>query len=206
MTDTRDPHKPLRDDVSMLGELLGDTLRARGTPELYATVERIRRIAKEARQQGHALPPLEQPLKALPLDLAVPVARAFSHFLTLANIAEQHHRVRRRRDYRRESQRPQEGSFADVFARLLAAGVSKDTLHDTVSRLRIELVLTAHPTAITRRTLAAAHVRIAKALDRQDRPDLTPDERSEVDRDLRREVLAMWGTEDVRPRRPTPME
>ncbi|HYU26768.1 MAG TPA: phosphoenolpyruvate carboxylase, partial [Thermoanaerobaculia bacterium] len=90
----------MRDDVSMLGEMLGGTLRARGRPDLYPTVERIRRIAKEARQQGHA-PTLEEPLRALPLDLAVPVARAFSHFLTLANIAEQHHRVRRRRDYLR---------------------------------------------------------------------------------------------------------
>jgi phosphoenolpyruvate carboxylase len=94
-----DPHKPLRDDVSMLGEMLGATLRARSTPELFATVERVRRIAKEARQRGHQLHALERPLRELPLDLAVPVARAFAHIVSLANIAEQHHRVRRRRDY-----------------------------------------------------------------------------------------------------------
>ena len=202
-----DPHRRLRDDVSMLGEMLGDTLRARGAPELYDTVERIRKLAKEARQAGHALPGADGPLRSVPLELAVPVARAFSHFLTLANIAEQHHRVRRRRDYLCDpSSAPQPGSFTGVFPRVLSSGVSADALYDAVCRMRIELVLTAHPTAITRRTLAAAHVRIAEALARQDRTDLTADERDEIGLTLRREILAMWGTEDVRPRRPTPME
>src|SRR5689334_22603877 len=113
--------------------------------------------------------------------MAVPVARAFAHFLTLANIAEQHHRVRRRRDYLRDPDHPpQTGSFADVFARLIDAGVSPERLHDAVSSMRIEIVLTAHPTTITRRTLAAKHMRIADALARQDRPDLTAPEREEV--------------------------
>ena len=191
----------------MLGEMLGETLRARGAVELYDTVEQIRRLAKDARQAGRALPAAEGPLHLIPLDLAVPVARAFSHFLTLANIAEQHHRVRRRRDYLCDpSSAPQPGSFADVFPRLLASGVSPDALYDTACRMRIELVLTAHPTAINRRTLAAAHVRIAEALARQDRTDLTVEERDDIALTLRREILAMWGTEDVRPRRPTPME
>ena len=205
---TPDPHRPLRDDVSMLGEMLGDTLREREGTALYETVEGVRRIAKAARQRDeHAIGALEAPLRALPLAMAVPVARAFSHFLTLANIAEQHHRVRRRRDYQRDpGTQPQRGSFADTFTRLLAAGTSPDALHATVASMRVEIVLTAHPTTITRRTLAAKHMRIAAALDRQDRPDLTIPEREEVMDDLRREILGMWGTEDLRSRRPTPME
>jgi phosphoenolpyruvate carboxylase len=206
--EARDPHKPLRDDVSMLGEMLGDTLRAREAPGLFDTVERIRRIAKAARAaDGHALGSLEEPLRALPLDMAVPVARAFSHFLTLANIAEEHHRVRRRRDYlRNPSAPPQPGSFAETFRRLLAAGVTPDALYEAVVSMRVEIVLTAHPTAITRRSLAAKQVRIAQALERRDRDDLTVDERLDIEDDLRREILAVWGTEDVRLRRPTPME
>ena len=140
--------------------------------------------------------------------MAVPVARAFSHFLALANIAEQHHRVRRRRDYLRDA-------GAAPPARVVRAtpsrgcwreGVSPDALHAAVASMRVELVLTAHPTAITRRTLAAKHVRIAQALERQDRPDLTAPSATRSRDDLRREILAMWGTEDVRMRRPTPME
>ena len=136
--EVRDPHKPLRDDVSMLGGMLGDTLRAREAPGLFDTVERIRRIAKAARaEDGHALGSLEEPLRALPLDMAVPVARAFSHFLTLANIAEEHHRVRRRRDYlRNPSTPPQPGSLAETFRRLLAAGVGR-RIYETVDSMRV---------------------------------------------------------------------
>ena len=201
-----DPHQALRDDVSMLGEMLGETLREREGVALFETVERVRRIAKAARQGVHAIGELEGPLRALSLAMAVPVARAFSHFLTLANIAEQHHRVRRRRHYLRERGAPQKGSFADTFVRLTAAGVAAETLQRTVASLHVEIVLTAHPTTITRRTLAAKQLRIAKALERQDRRDLTVPERDEIVEDLRREILAMWGTEDVRSRRPTPME
>jgi phosphoenolpyruvate carboxylase len=208
MTSGPDPHKPLRADVSMLGEMLGDMLRAREGTAVFETVERVRRVAKAARQpDGHALAALERPLQALPLDLAVPVARAFSHFLTLANIAEQHHRVRRRRDYLRDAAAtPQPGSFAATFARMRADGVTADALHAAVASMRVEIVLTAHPTAITRRTLAAKHVRIAAALEQHDRPDLTALERADVLDELRRAILEMWGTEDVRLRRPTPME
>ena len=135
----------------------------------------------------------------------MPVARAFSHFLTLANIAEQHHRVRRRRDYLRDpSSRPQPGSLGDLFARLTGAGLEPEAIADAIASLRIELVLTAHPTAITRPTLVAAQLRIAEALARRDRADLTRPERDEIDEDLRREIAAMWGTQDLRPRRPTP--
>jgi phosphoenolpyruvate carboxylase len=192
----------------MLGEMLGETLRAREGAALYETVERVRRLAKAGRQRNQpAITELEEPLRALPLEMAVPVARAFSHFLTLANIAEQHHRVRRRRDYlRAAASAPQPGSFADTFTRLLASGVTADALHAAVTSMRVEIVLTAHPTSITRRTLAAAHVRIAEALDRDDRPDLTSAERHGIREDVRREILAMWGTEDVRAKRPTPME
>ncbi len=203
-----DPHRRLRDDVSMLGEMLGDTLRQREGDALFETVERVRRIAKAARQRdGHAIGALEGPLRALPLAMAVPVARAFAHFLTLANIAEQHHRVRRRRDYQREvGAPPQPGSFADTFARLLKGGVGTGALHAAIASMRIEIVLTAHPTTITRRTLAAKHMRIAEALERQDHPDLTAPEREAVMDDLRREILTMWGTVDVKLRRPTPLE
>ncbi len=192
----------------MLGGMLGDTIRAREGEALFETVERIRRLAKDARQQpAHALPQLEKPLRDLPLEMAVPVARAFAHFLSLANIAEQHHRVRRRRDHAREdAARGQRGSFQHILPRILEAGVTPDDLYHAASGMQIALVVTAHPTMITRRTLAAAHARVARALERHDRGDLSALERDELDADLRREILAMWGTDDVRQKRPHPMD
>jgi phosphoenolpyruvate carboxylase len=203
-----DPHKPLRDDVRLLGELLGATLRTIEGDDLFGTVERVRSLAKHARADGmEDFEMLAAELARLPVDAALPVARAFAHFLHLANIAEQHHRIRRRRAYEHDSSAPpQRGSCAEAFPRLLSAGISADALHDAVSTLQIELVLTAHPTEIARRTLVQKYNRIAAALAEQDRSDLTQPEREGVAATLQREVTAAWGTSEVREQRPTPLD
>ncbi|HWN85680.1 MAG TPA: phosphoenolpyruvate carboxylase, partial [Vicinamibacterales bacterium] len=93
-----DPHKPLRDDVRLLGELLGDTIRTHAGEGIFAMVERVRALAKSARAGNDAdFRVLADELSRMAVHDALPVARAFAHFLHLANIAEQHHRVRRRR-------------------------------------------------------------------------------------------------------------
>ncbi len=98
--------KPLRDDVRLLGELLGETLRRQENHALYETVERVRAMAKSARGGNQAdFDALTGILERMTIDEALPVARAFSHFLTLANIAEQHHRIRRRRRSARATKR-----------------------------------------------------------------------------------------------------
>jgi phosphoenolpyruvate carboxylase len=135
----------------------------------------------------------------------VAVGRAFEHFLTFANIAEQHHRIRRRRDYEAEGSPPQRGSMAEGLARLRAAGVSADDLHAAVCDLRIELVLTAHPTQVIRRTLLQRHRRIAELLGAMDRGP-TPVEARRLREDLAREVLGHWRTDEVQRSRPTPVD
>ena len=203
-----DPHKPLRDDVRVLGELLGETLRAEGGDELFNTVERVRALAKSARAGNDAdFAALADELSRMPIERALPVARAFAHFLNLANIAEQHHRIRRRRAYQQvPDARPQRGSCMDSFARLLASGVDADRVHAAVCELRIELVLTAHPTEIARRTLVQKYNRIADALQARDRSDLTLPEHDELAAGLRREITAAWGTSEIRDERPTPLD
>ena len=130
---------------------------------------------------NEAFAALADVLARMSLDEALPVARAFAQFLHLANIAEQHHRVRRRRAYQRDPTRtPQRGSCEDSFARLLAAGITPDRLHEAVCALQIELVLTAHPTEVARRRIVQKHNRIARALATRDRPDLTLLEREEL--------------------------
>lgn len=209
MYDSRsmDPHAPLRNDVRLLGELLGETLRNREGLALFQTVEQVRSLSKHGRDDADHLATLAGILQDLPVASSLPVARAFSHFLTLANIAEQHHRVRRRRDYQRgKSPRPQPASCDEAFPRLIAGGVAPEALYDAVSTLQIELVLTAHPTEITRRTLIHKHRQIADALMQLDRTDLTEPERAEIVDSLRREIAAAWETEEIRPRRPEPLD
>ncbi len=203
-----DPHKPLRDDVRLLGELLGETLQAHAGRALFERVERVRALAKSGRGGSEDdFRVLADELSRMSTDEALPVARAFTHFLHLANIAEQHHRIRRRRQYRADPNAPpQRGSCEDGFARLIAEGVSPDALFDAVRGLRIELVLTAHPTEIARRTLVHKYNRIARLLAKRDRPDLTVPERDALIEDLQREIAGAWGTSDVRAERPTPLD
>ena len=203
-----DPHAPLRDDVRLLGRLLGDTLRGREGDDLFALIERVRAIAKAARDgDREQFDRLADLLRDLPLAAAVPVARAFSHFLALANIAEQHHRVRRRREYARApDRRPQPGSCEEAFPRLLAAGVTPAALAAAMGSLKIELVLTAHPTEMARRTVLQAQDRIAATLAFRDRADLTAFEREDAVETLRRDIAILWETAEGRSRAVSPLD
>lgn len=204
---TTDPHQPLHDDVRRLGRLLGDTLRTQGGDRLFQAVETVRALAKGARRGDTSFDTLEQTLRDLTVPDALAVARAFAHFLGLANIAEQHHRVRRRRDYQRDpATPPQRASFEESFSRLLAEGVDPKVLHDRADTLSIELVLTAHPTEVVRRTLRQKQGRIAQLLALGDRPDLTAPERADRLRELEAEIVATWMTDEVHRARPTPFD
>jgi phosphoenolpyruvate carboxylase len=202
-----DPHKPLRQDVRLLGELLGDTLRERGGQTLFDTVEQVRNLAKAAHTGDRSLGDLSRLLGALPVDAAIPLARAFTHFLNLANVAEQHHRIRRRRAYQRDpGSAPQRGSCEETFRRLTAAGISRERLYDAVCALHVELVLTSHPTEVSRRTMIHKYNRIAALLATNDRTDLTFPERDDTNAALRREIESAWDTDEVRHQRPTPLD
>ena len=203
-----DPHKPLRDDVRLLGELLGDTLKDQHGDDLLRAVERVRTLAKSGRAgDAGKFRLLADELARMSLADALPIARAFTQFLHLANIAEQHHRIRRRREYERNPHaQPQRGSCEEAFGRLLSSGTDPARLYDAVCALRIELVLTAHPTEIARRTLVQKYNRIAGALSMRDRPDLTPMAHEELQAALRREIATAWATSEVRHQRPTPLD
>lgn len=202
------PDQPLRDDVHLLGDLLGETLRAQEGEALFETVEHVRTLAKSGRS-GHEedFERLTALLAERPTEDALPVARAFAHFLNLANVAEQHHRVRRRRDYQRDpDSKPQAASCEEVFARLRSGGMSEQELFDAVMRLEIELVMTAHPTEVARRTLLQNYGRIAALLARRDHRDLTIPEQQEAVDALRREITAAWETDEVRHERPSVLD
>jgi len=204
-----DPHRPLRADVRLLGKLLGETLRTHGGAGLFETVERVRMLSKASRAQSQEgkFDELASLLSELPVDSATPLARAFAHFLNLANVAEQHHRIRRRRAYLADPKSPpQPGSCRETFARLVAAGTAADDLFASICTLRLELVLTAHPTEVSRRTLIHKYNRVADLLAERDHIDLTIPERDAVLDALRREIVSAWETDEVRHDRPSPLD
>ena len=204
---TNDPHAALRDDVRLLGGLLGDTLKQQVGTALYERVEQIRMLAKKARDGDlQAARELDRVLSALEDHELLPVARAFSQFLNFANIAEQYHRVRRRRAHQRMiGDPPQPGSLWELLPRLLGAGLSPEQVHATVCKLDIELVLTAHPTEVGRRTLIQKYDQISDSLQALDN-DLTPMEKAAELTRLKRHVIAAWHTDEIRHFKPTPVD
>lgn len=201
-----DPHVRLRQDVRLLGDLLGQTILEAVGPEAYQAVEQIRHLAKRVHGQLD-WQPLIDAVTALPDHVLLVVARAFTQFLHYANIAEQHHRVRRREAYQRDAQQaPQWGSMAALLPELLSQGVDKARLTQQIVHLNIELVLTAHPTEITRRTLLRKYHDIDQLLTDLDRPDLTPDARQAHIQRLQRRIIAAWHTDEIRQQQPTPVD
>ena len=205
-----DVHSALREDVRLLGDLLGETLRDQEGPWLLELVEEIRLLAKNARS-GHQdkADELVQKLAALKDSQWVPVARAFSHFLNLANIAEQYHRVRRRRDHGQDSKgdvKAKEATLNDVIPRLLKQGVTPEGISTTLATMSVDLVLTAHPTEVTRRTLIRKYDEMSDCLHRLDTVMLTSNERETVLDELRRKIVSAWHTDEIRTDKPTPID
>ena len=190
----------LRANVRLLGEVLGEVIAEQEGEDLLALEERIRALARAARETGHRSE-LEQAIRGLDLDRQAAVLRAFSLFFQLANIAEQHHRLRRRRQYEHEGRIPRE-SLAAAVAQLRDAGIDADRLRTAVEHLAVRPVLTAHPTEATRRTILQAHQRLATALRRLDDPELPESTRRRLREQIAEEVTILWQTDEVRSRRP----
>lgn len=192
----------LREDVHLLGELLGETIRQQHGEAFLQKVEDIRHSAKADRLvEGEKL---SSTLGDLAEEDLLPVARAFNQFLNLANIAEQYQLIRRR-----DADQPQPFEaqvLPELLARLKAAGHSDDALARQLAKLDIQLVLTAHPTEVARRTLIQKYDAIAAQLAAQDHRDLSPAERGQVRERLRRLIAEAWHTEEIRRTRPTPVD
>lgn len=204
----RDPHSRLYDDIALLGQFLEEVIRDQVGEQALDRIETIRSLAESAhRDGGENAERLVRILTGLAPDDLLMLTRAFSQFLNLANIAEQYHRIRRRRSYQTLLEpRPQGGSLEELLPRLTKAGHEPSAILNALSELRIEFVLTAHPTEVCRRTIINKHDGIAKSLELLDRSDLSPVERNEIHRQLRRLILAAWHTPDVRDTQPTPLD
>lgn len=196
--------KPLKEDVSLLGSLVGEVLSDQLGREFLAFTEQVRTRAIARRESGHGnLAPLEELLSGLDLRRAGDLVRAFSAYFQVVNIAEHVHRIRRRRDYQRAGASPQPGSAADVLGRLAESGVSAEQVERTLSRLCLEPVFTAHPTEATRRSILEKEQGIVRLLvDRLD-PGRTPQEDAAEISQVLMLIASTWQTAEYSPVRPT---
>src|SRR5215831_11494214 len=208
---------PLRVDIRRLGDLLGETLKRLGGERLFEIEETVRSLCKQLRgaqsskKTGGDASAIERELKrllrGLSLDETIGVIRAFSVYFQLVNIAEQYHRIRRKRFYElRTPDQPQRGSLAETLRRLRGDFSDVDQLQRVVDRLEIMPVMTAHPTEAARRTLLEKHRRIADLLADFDDENLAPRLRDELQARLASEVESVWQTDEVRHTQPTVLD
>jgi phosphoenolpyruvate carboxylase len=207
--DANPVNESLRSNVRLLGDSLGRTLAHDLGEDFLAQVETVRTYAK---RQDNGVK-LHEYLRSLPDDRLLPVARAFNQFLQLANIAEQHHRVHSKcidDDSRTAADRMQ---LIDVFQRVQQERPdAKRLLFDTFAKMRIELVLTAHPTETIRRTLIQKYDSIEECLGilemfNPDAEEKSIAETAQRTRERLRELIAQaWHTDEFRHERPSPVD
>ena len=220
-----DKLQPLRRDIHFLGELLGRVLLHQESQHLFETEERIRKLAIKVRRRmrrgdesldsasprsGRILSLSKDErafvrlLDVLDLATALKVIRAFSVYFQLVNIAEENHRLRRKRYYEAlPGFHPQRGSLEDVVHRLRQAGVPLTTLLRRIEELSVNLVLTAHPTQALPPTVLMKHRRIWDLLLTREQLRPTPKEDAALVQALFEEIMGLWQTDELRPARPT---
>nr|HET6902828.1 phosphoenolpyruvate carboxylase [Ktedonobacteraceae bacterium] len=218
---------PLRQDIRILGDVLGNAIQQHGGRPVFETVERLRLACKRLRSCTETLPhaskdaatdlhneiaTLDQEITSIVehCDLAttIDVIRAFTVYFHLVNTAEQHQRIRRRLAYEIDSAAtPPRGSLAALVSFFKEHDLDATIIQQLLNQLSIELVFTAHPTEATRRSLITKSRRIAELLEQHDRvDDLTPRQRTSWQREMASVISLLWRTDAVRHVRPQPLD
>ncbi|MGJ4954272.1 phosphoenolpyruvate carboxylase [Bradyrhizobium sp. HKCCYLRH2015] len=188
----------LRDDIRLLGRILGDTVRDQEGADVFDLVELIRQTSVRFHrdEDRQARRELEQILDGMSTAETVRIVRAFSYFSHLANIAEDQNNIRRMRA--KSDANGGNGMLAATLAHAKSAGFEAAELRKFFSTALVSPVLTAHPTEVRRKSTMDREMEIAMLLDRRERMQLTPDERAANDEALRRAVLTLWQTNLLR--------
>lgn len=197
---------PLRRDVKFLGQLLGNVLVQQGGQALLDKVEKIREMTKSLRNDDQlSYQELKNEIASLKHPERQQVIRAFAIYFHLVNIAEQNHRIRRRREYQlKDGHQP--GSLESTVTQFKENGIEAQVIKDVIEKLSMELIITAHPTEATRRSVLEIHKRIALLLRQLDQTVLTERERAELQDRLFNEITILWQTDELRDRKPTVMD
>ncbi len=198
-TETEDKDRPLREDIRLLGRILGDTVREQSGTQIFDTVESIRQNSVRFRRDEDvaARRALEATLNGLPPSEALQIIRAFGFFSHLANIAEDRHHMRRTHAHALGNSAPREGTMAHAIDRVLAAGVPPARLLGFFATAMVVPVLTAHPTEVRRKSTIDREMEVADLLAARNRGSpsaaLAANEAA-----LRRAVLILWQTNLLR--------
>ena len=203
-----EPIDQLRDDVRLLGQLVGEVLREQGGEELFEAVEHIRTEAINLRSgtgaEGQGEGALLEWVQRQPTERLQQIVRAFSVYFHMINLAEQHHRARTLLE-REQSERPLRESIAAGIESLHQKGVEAPALVEDLNHLKVHPVFTAHPSEARRHTLLQHLEHAAVLIDRLDRLPPGPNRELVLD-ELRTRITLIWQTAETRIERPTVLE
>ena len=194
----REATEPMREDIRLLGSILGDTVREQNGDEVFDLVERARIASFKVRRSEIERAEVAEMFAGIDIHQAIPIIRAFSHFALLANVAEDIHRERRRAIHVAAGDPPQDSSLAATYLKLDAADLDSATVADALTGALVSPVITAHPTETRRRTVFDTQHRITQLMRLHARGHAHTDDGSDIDTELRRQVLTLWQTALVR--------
>jgi len=199
--------EPLRRDVRSLGKLLGTVIREQEGDLFFETVENIRKLAiadRAAERTPSATGDIREILRKISNVDAAKIAKAFATYFELTNLAETNHRKRRRRASQlKPGPGPHAGTFRGTLLRLREAGVPPTTVLETLRKIEVTPVFTAHPTEVARRTVIWSRQRIARKLEALDTLPLSNTHAAKTEQEIAAEITILWQTDEVRRATPT---
>jgi phosphoenolpyruvate carboxylase len=194
----REATEPMREDIRLLGAILGDTVREQNGDEVFDLVERARVASFRVRRSEIERAEVAGLFEGIDIHQAIPVIRAFSHFALLANVAEDIHRERRRAIHVAAGNPPQDSSLAATYLKLDAAALNAATVAEGLAGALVSPVITAHPTETRRRTVFDTQHRITQLMRLRAHGHTETDDGGDIELELRRQVLTLWQTALIR--------
>ncbi|MFI5508689.1 phosphoenolpyruvate carboxylase [Mycobacterium sp. NPDC051804] len=194
----REATEPMREDIRLLGAILGETVREQNGEDVFDLVERARVESFRVRRSEIDRAELSSMFDGIDIHQAIPVIRAFTHFALLANVAEDIHRERRRVIHVAAGEPPQDSSLAATYAKLDLARLDSGAVADALTGALVSPVITAHPTETRRRTIFDTQHRITQLMRLRMNGHECTDDGLEIERELRRNILTLWQTALIR--------
>jgi phosphoenolpyruvate carboxylase len=194
----REATEPMREDIRLLGAILGDTVREQNGGEVFDLVERARVESFRVRRSEIDRTQLAGMFDGIDIHRAIPVIRAFTHFALLANVAEDIHRERRRAVHLAAGEPPQNSRLAATYLKLDSAELDSATVADALTGALVSPVITAHPTETRRRTVFDTQHRITELMRLRLHGHSQTEDGRDINRELRRHILTLWQTALIR--------
>src|SRR3954453_2636617 len=187
----REATEPMREDIRLLGTILGDTVREQNGEDVFDLVERARVESFRVRRSEIDRAELARLFDGIDIHRAIPVIRAFSHFALLANVAEDIHRERRRAVHVAAGEPPLNSTLAPTYLKLDSAELDSATVADALTGALVSPVITAHPTETRRRTVFDTQHRITELMRMRLYGHTETDDGRSIDLELRRHILVL---------------